>query len=30
VDAGRRHLVACHMSQARRQEIWRDEIKPKL
>jgi len=30
VDAGRRHLVACHMSQAQRQEIWRDEIKPLL
>jgi peptide/nickel transport system ATP-binding protein len=30
VDTGRRHLVACHMPQAQRQQIWRDEIKPKL
>jgi peptide/nickel transport system ATP-binding protein len=30
VDTGRGHLVACHMSQAQRQQIWRDEIKPKL
>ncbi|NUR08151.1 MAG: ABC transporter ATP-binding protein [Nocardioidaceae bacterium] len=30
VDTGRGHFVACHMSQAQRQQIWRDEIKPKL
>ena len=30
LDTGRGHLVACHMSQAQRQQIWRDEIKPKL
>jgi peptide/nickel transport system ATP-binding protein len=24
------HLVACHMSRAQRQHIWRDEIKPRL
>ncbi len=27
-DTGRGHLVACHLSQAERQEIWRDEIQP--
>jgi peptide/nickel transport system ATP-binding protein len=30
VDTGRGHYVACHMSQSQRQQIWRDEIKPKL
>jgi peptide/nickel transport system ATP-binding protein len=28
--AGRRHLVACHMPPAQRQQIWRDEIRPRL
>jgi peptide/nickel transport system ATP-binding protein len=30
VDNGQGHLVACHMSQSQRQQIWRDEIKPLL
>ena len=30
VDNGQGHLVACHMPQSRRQQIWRDEIKPLL
>ena len=30
IDNGQGHLVACHMPQAQRQEIWRDEIKPLL
>jgi peptide/nickel transport system ATP-binding protein len=30
LDNGRGHLVACHMSQSQRQQIWRDEIKPLL
>jgi peptide/nickel transport system ATP-binding protein len=30
VDTGRGHFVACHMGQAQRQQIWRDEIRPKL
>ena len=29
-DTGRDHFVACHMPTAERQQIWRDEIKPKL
>jgi peptide/nickel transport system ATP-binding protein len=29
-DSGNRHLVACHLPAARRREIWRDVIKPKL
>jgi peptide/nickel transport system ATP-binding protein len=29
-DTGREHFVACHMPTAERQQIWRDEIKPKL
>jgi peptide/nickel transport system ATP-binding protein len=28
--AGQRHLVACHMPPAQRQQIWRDEIRPRL
>jgi peptide/nickel transport system ATP-binding protein len=30
VDNGQGHLVACHMPQSQRQQIWRDEIKPLL
>ncbi len=30
VDTGRGHFVACHLSHAQRQEIWRDEIQPLL
>jgi peptide/nickel transport system ATP-binding protein len=30
LDNGQGHLVACHMPQAQRQQIWRDEIKPLL
>jgi peptide/nickel transport system ATP-binding protein len=30
VDNGQGHLVACHIPQAQRQQIWRDEIKPLL
>ena len=30
LDNGQGHFVACHMSQAQRQQIWRDEIKPLL
>ena len=30
LDNGQRHLVACHLPQAQRQQIWRDEIKPLL
>jgi peptide/nickel transport system ATP-binding protein len=30
VDNGQGHLVACHMSQSQRQQIWRDEIQPLL
>jgi len=30
IDTGRGHFVACHMSHAQRQQIWRDEIQPKL
>ena len=29
-DAGDGHFVACHMPTSQRQQIWRDEIKPKL
>ena len=29
-DTGRDHFVACHMPTAERQQIWRDQIKPKL
>jgi peptide/nickel transport system ATP-binding protein len=28
--AGHGHFVACHMLPSQRQQIWRDEIKPKL
>jgi peptide/nickel transport system ATP-binding protein len=28
--AGQRHLVACHMPPGERQQIWRDEIRPRL
>jgi peptide/nickel transport system ATP-binding protein len=28
--AGHGHFVACHMPPSQRQQIWRDEIKPKL
>jgi peptide/nickel transport system ATP-binding protein len=28
--AGRRHMVACHMSPGQRQQIWRDDIRPRL
>ena len=30
LDNGQGHFVACHMRQAQRQQIWRDEIKPLL
>jgi peptide/nickel transport system ATP-binding protein len=30
VDNGQGHLVACHMPQSQRQQIWRDEIQPLL
>jgi peptide/nickel transport system ATP-binding protein len=30
LDAGGAHFVACHMPKAQRQQIWRDEIVPKL
>jgi peptide/nickel transport system ATP-binding protein len=30
MDAGHNHFVACHMDTSRRQQIWRDEIQPKL
>ena len=30
LDNGQGHFVACHMPQAQRQQIWRDEIKPLL
>jgi peptide/nickel transport system ATP-binding protein len=30
LDNGQGHLVACHLPQAQRQQIWRDEIKPLL
>ena len=30
VDNGQGHLVACHMSPAQRQQIWRDDIQPLL
>jgi peptide/nickel transport system ATP-binding protein len=30
VEAGRGHLVRCHLSVAERQRIWAEEIKPKL
>jgi peptide/nickel transport system ATP-binding protein len=30
VDAGGEHHVACHIPTAERQEIWRDEITPRL
>ena len=30
VDNGKGHLVACHMSPAQRQQIWRDDIQPLL
>jgi len=30
IDNGQKHLVACHMPHAQRQQIWRDEIKPLL
>jgi peptide/nickel transport system ATP-binding protein len=30
VDNGQGHLVACHMPQSKRQQIWRDEIQPLL
>ena len=30
IDAGGRHLVACHLPVAERRQIWLDEIKPKL
>ena len=29
-EAGPGHVVACHLPAAKRREIWRDEIKPKL
>ena len=29
-ESGPGHLVACHLPPAKRREIWRDEIKPKL
>jgi peptide/nickel transport system ATP-binding protein len=29
-ETGTGHLVACHLPAAKRREIWRDEIKPKL
>jgi peptide/nickel transport system ATP-binding protein len=28
--AGRRHMVACHMPPGQRQQIWRDDIRPRL
>ena len=30
VDTGKAHFVACHLPSSRRQEIWREEIQPKL
>jgi peptide/nickel transport system ATP-binding protein len=30
LDAGQAHLVACHLPQAQRQQIWRDDIAPRL
>jgi peptide/nickel transport system ATP-binding protein len=30
VDAGNRHLVACHLPLPTRRAIWHDEIRPKL
>ena len=30
IDNGQGHLVACHMPQSQRQQIWRDEIQPLL
>ena len=30
VEAGRGHLVRCHLPAAERQRIWAEEIKPKL
>jgi peptide/nickel transport system ATP-binding protein len=30
IGAGHGHYVACHMAPSQRQQIWRDEIKPKL
>ena len=29
-ESGRGHFVACHLPVAKRREIWRDEIQPKL
>ena len=30
LDVGSGHKVACHLPPAKREQIWTDEIKPKL
>jgi peptide/nickel transport system ATP-binding protein len=30
MDSGHGHFVACHMRQEQREQLWRDEIQPKL
>jgi peptide/nickel transport system ATP-binding protein len=30
LETERGHFVACHMTSAQRQQIWRDEIQPLL